>query len=109
MSQQDELERHREIQMTLDPQIQEINISLREINETMKATAAGTVTLLRDRMKCSLEYCKRQGFKTSADWSNWKELYNSYKELGGNHFKEYVNSWHEEMSNLPTHDKDKKE
>lgn len=109
MSQQDELERHREIQMTLDPKIQEINENLKAINNTMKATAAGTVTLLRDRMKCSLEFCKRQGFKTSTDWSNWKELYNSYKGLGGNHFKEYVNSWYEEMESLPVHDKDKKE
>jgi len=29
------------------------------------------------------------------------ELYNTYKSLGGNHFKEYVNAWKQELEDLP--------
>lgn len=66
--------------------------------------AEGSVTLLRDRMKCSLNYCKRQGYKTWDDARNWNELFKTYTNLGGNHFREYVNSWKEEMDALPTRD-----
>lgn len=72
-----------------------------EVKEDLKCNTIGTVTLLRDRMKCSLEFCKRRGYATSTDLANWHELYNTYKSLGGNHFKEYVNAWKDEMENLP--------
>ncbi len=73
-----------------------------KVKQTVDNMRVGDVTLLRDRMKSSLDSCKDQGYKTSSDAANWAELYNSYKLLGGNHFKEYVNAWKEEMDNLPT-------
>lgn len=79
-----------------------------EVKEDLRCNTIGTVTLLRDRMKCSLEYCKRRGYATSTDLANWHELYNTYKSLGGNHFKEYVNAWKDEMENLPCRQGEKK-
>ena len=29
------------------------------------------------------------------------ELYNTYAKLGGNHFKEYVDAWKQELDELP--------
>lgn len=86
--------------------IKEENESLRkEMSDLTVLTSRmkeGDVTLLRDRMQCSLNYCKKQGYRSTSDYANWKELLNSYRALGGNHFKEYVNSWQQEMENLPT-------
>jgi hypothetical protein len=86
--------------------IKEENAPIREeiikVNEAISALKEGNTTLLRDRMQCSVGFCKRQGYKTSTDLASWNEMYNSYQKLGGNHFKEYVNAWKEEMEELPT-------
>lgn len=73
-----------------------------EIKESLAINTTGTVTLLRDRMKCSLNYCRNQGYATTTDKANWNELYNTYKSLGGNHFREYVDAWKDEMNSLPS-------
>lgn len=73
--------------------------NLTELTNKMKES---DVTLLRDRMQCSLNYCKKQGYHSTSDYANWMELLSAYRELGGNHFKEYVNSWKQDMEDLPT-------
>lgn len=97
-----------EYRVVLQAELQPIKESIQateqhisEVKEDLKCNTVGTVTLLRDRMKCSLEYCKRRGYTTSTDLANWHELFNTYKSLGGNHFKEYVNAWKDEMESLP--------
>jgi hypothetical protein len=72
-----------------------------EIKQNLSLNTKGTVTILRNDMKKSLDFCKHQGFATASDKANWKELYNTYGELGGNHFKEYVDVWKKEMEELP--------
>lgn len=85
--------------------IREENKELKEDISSIKSELAlnkrGTVTILRNDMKKSLDLCKDKGYATTSDKSNWNELYNTYKELGGNHFKEYVNGWKQEMEELP--------
>ena len=73
-----------------------------EIKDNLALNTKGTVTLLRNDMKKSLDYCKRQGYASSSDKANWHELYNTYTELGGNHFKEFVDAWKRELDELPT-------
>lgn len=73
-----------------------------EIKDNLALNTKGTVTLLRNDMKKSLDYCKRQGYASSSDKANWHELYNTYQELGGNHFKEFVDAWKQELDELPT-------
>ena len=92
------------LQVELKPIILSINNmenQICEIKNDMKDNNTGTITLLRDRMQCSLEYCKRRGYTTSTDIANWHELYNTYKKMGGNHFREYVDCWKKEMESLP--------
>ena len=79
------------------------------ISQQMHLVVNGSVTVLRDRMKCSLDYCARQGYATTSDVANWNEMYDTYKKLGGNHFREYVNAWKDEMENLPRQDTHRKE
>lgn len=73
-----------------------------DIKKNLADNTKGTVTLLRNDMKKSLDYCKRQGYASAGDRANWHELYNTYGNLGGNHFKEYVDAWKQEFDELPT-------
>lgn len=91
-----------DMRMVIKEETTPIREEIGEVKQTVDNMRVGDVTLLRDRMKTSLDTCKDQGYKTTSDAANWAELYNSYKLLGGNHFKEYVNAWKEEMDNLPT-------
>lgn len=84
--------------------LDEIQLDVKNIHDQTSLNTQANVTLLRDRMKCSLNYCKRQGYKTSSDAANWNELFKTYTNLGGNHFREYVNTWKEEMDNIPLED-----
>jgi hypothetical protein len=70
-------------------------------NTATEANTKATIVVLRDRMRCSLEFCKRQGYKTVDDVRIWNELFGEYVDLGGNHFKEFVNAWKEDMDALP--------
>lgn len=74
---------------------------LAQLESSLKLNTEGTVTMLRNDMKKSLDKCREKGFATTTDHANWNELYTTYGRLGGNHFQEYVNSWREEMNNLP--------
>ena len=78
-----------------------IKADTKEIKEDLAANTKGTVTILRNDMKKSLDYCKRQGYASSNDRANWHELYKTYAELGGNHFKEFVDAWKAEFDALP--------
>ncbi|MBP5467693.1 MAG: hypothetical protein J6Z11_00445 [Candidatus Riflebacteria bacterium] len=54
--------------------IREENASLKEdvseIKENLQDNTKGTITLLRNDMKKSLDYCKRQGYASSSDKAN---------------------------------------
>lgn len=76
------------------------------IKDNLALNTKGTVTILRNDMKKSLDYCKHQGYVTRSDKINWNELYNTYAELGGNHFKEFVNGWKEELEAIPVKEKE---
>jgi len=72
------------------------------IKDNLALNTKGTVTILRNDMKKSLDYFKSKGVMSRSDKTNWKELYNTYAELGGNHFKEFVDGWKEELEEIPT-------
>lgn len=97
-------ERQAEILEVMQPTI----ITIDEIKATTSMTSVGTLTLLRDRMKSSLNCYRTQGWACSSDKANWFELYNTYKNMGGNHFKEYVDQWKQEIESLQTEEEHKK-
>ena len=75
------------------------------IKDNLALNTKGTVTILRNDMKKSLDYFKAKGVMSRSDKTNWRELYNTYAELGGNHFKEFVDGWKEELEEIPTEKK----
>lgn len=87
--------------------IEVLHQNIKDIKDDLAANTEGTVTSLRDRMHCSYKYCEKQGYATPSDKANWNELYNTYRKLGGNHFKEYVDQWKNAMDSLPDHPADK--
>lgn len=104
--------RHQEYEEMLRKIIREENSELSEDIASIKSNLAlntkGTVTLLRNDMKKSLDKCRDRGYATTNDKANWNELVSTYEELGGNHFREYVNAWKAEMDALPIKPKTKK-
>lgn len=61
---------------------------------------ATTVTMRVKMMELRDVYVKR-GYCDSHEKATWDELYHRYKNLGGNHFLEYVDQYKEEIHNLP--------
>ena len=76
----------------IQPELSNISSEISEIKEDLAANTVGTVTILRDRMKAILDECRKDGFASTGTKGNWHELYSTYKSLGGNHFKEYVDA-----------------
>lgn len=81
----------------IKPLSEQINL----LTKNLADNTAGTVTLLRDSMKAALIDYRQQGYVSASDKANWTEMYNTYRDLGGNHFKEYVDAWKDEVDQLP--------
>lgn len=72
--------------------------------EREKEKRATVVTMRVKMMELHDIYMKR-GWCDSHEKSTWEELYNRYKELGGNHFLEYVDLYKAEIEKLPAEKK----
>ena len=109
--QEDELEEARQqannaelmklITSALDTKFAPVEAQLNTIQANLALNTEGTVTILRNDMKKGLDFFKERGYASSNDKASWMELYNTYSKLGGNHFKEYVDGWKQEMKELP--------
>lgn len=85
----------------INDKLNDISVEIENIKNDLADNTIGTVTMLRDRMKSILDACRNDGYASTSTKGNWHELYNTYKGLGGNHFKEYVDAWKEELDELP--------
>lgn len=94
-----------ELRAIIREENKDIKDDISSIKDNLALNTKGTVTILRNDMKKSLDYCKKQGYVSRSDKINWNELYRTYGELGGNHFKEFVNGWKEELEDLPVEEK----
>lgn len=101
-------EKQEETREVLREEIKPLIETVEKIKTVTSKTSVGTVTLLRDRMKSLLNTYRKQGWASSSDKGNWFELYNTYKDMGGNHFREYVDQWRQEMTSLPSEEDYKK-
>lgn len=86
---------------SINEKLDNITAEITDIKQDLADNTVGTVTMLRDRMKAILDECRKEGYASASTKGNWHELYNTYKSLGGNHFKEYVNAWKEALEDLP--------
>ena len=85
----------------LENKIDQLDKNIVEMKGDLADNTIGTVTLLRDRMKAILDECRKEGYASTSTKANWHELYTTYGNLGGNHFKEYVDQWKAELDALP--------
>ena len=97
----------KELQKEIDSLKEEIG-NLKEGVDDVKAKVErlqhSMVTVDRIIMKLTLDQYREQGYASSSDRAAWSELYKDYKDLGGNHFKEYVNEWKRSLDTLPDRD-----
>lgn len=82
--------------------IQPIDQKIDLIKADLVANKNATVTSLRADMMILRDRFRDQGFATPNDKAAWNQLYNDYADMGGNHFREYVDQWRDEVNNLPT-------
>ena len=85
----------------LDNKLSPIATDISSVKCNLALNTEGTVTILRNDMKKSLDFYKDRGYASSNDKANWMELYTTYAKLGGNHFQEYVDQWKKEIEGLP--------
>ena len=78
-----------------------IKNELTEIKQELKTNKAATVTGLRADLMLLRDRFRDQGFASTNDKAAWMQLYHDYSDLGGNHFKEYVDQWKDEVTNQP--------
>lgn len=97
----DREEHVKEIRDLFKEEIQPISQQLQNIEESLEKNNEGTTTLLRETMCRTIKYYMRQGYVSDRELSNWHSIYKLYKDLGGNHFKEYVDGWKQELESLP--------
>lgn len=90
-----------ELTSIINAAIAPIASDVAQIKSDLSKNTEGTITLLRTDMKNNLDAYKARGYASAGDRANWNELYNTYDRLGGNHFREYVDGWKEELMNLP--------
>ena len=72
--------------------IKPLDEKINRIEETLTLDKAATVTTIRATLKSLRDKYVAQGFADVGDKATWEELYNNYRSMGGNHFKEYVDS-----------------
>ena len=92
------------IQEELKPLKEEVASVKEGVDNLQKGVArlqSSVVTIDRIIMKITLDGYKQQGYASASDRAAWKETYDDYKDLGGNHFKEYVDEWKNILDNLP--------
>lgn len=86
---------------TINTSIAPIKEKINMIEDITNKNKEGTITLLRNEMKMLMDDYKSRGYASNTDKANWNQLYNTYKKLGGNHFKEYVDQWKHTVDELP--------
>ena len=82
--------------------IDEVDTKLDTVTEDLNKDREATIVQMRVNMMNLHSLYKKQGWADTHQKATWNELYNNYKDLGGNHFAEYVDAYKESIENLPT-------
>lgn len=101
-------ERKKEISEVVDvalapvmERIDEVDKKVDLIQKDRKRERDATIVTMRVKMMELHDIYVKRGWCDSHEKATWKELYNKYKDLGGNHFLEYVDVYREEIEKLP--------
>ena len=89
------------IERAVDKATQPILTKIDNIDNKLDMDRKATVTLLRSKLKTLRDQYKTQGYADDGDKATWEELYNDYADMGGNHFKQWVDLWRVQVRDLP--------
>lgn len=81
--------------------IDELDKKVDEIQEDREIERAASITTVRVKMMELHDLYVKRGYCDSHEKSTWMELYKNYEKLGGNHFKEYVDIYKNDITKLP--------
>ena len=93
-------ERREDVLQTLHEELKPLIDKVDNMQKALNLDVEGTVTQLREFMKLSRDRFVAQGYISASDYASWHELYSTYKKLGGNHFREYVDAWKDDVESL---------
>lgn len=93
-------ERRDDVLQTLREELKPLIDKVDNMQKALNLDVEGTVTQLREFMKLSRDRFVEQGYISASDYASWHELYSTYKKLGGNHFREYVDAWKDDVESL---------
>lgn len=85
----------------LECEIGHIKEGVEKLQTAVDRLQTSLIRVDRILMKSNLDSYRNQGYASPSDRAAWNELYQDYKDLGGNHFKEYVNEWKSTLESLP--------
>ena len=88
--------------------VSDIRSDIAEVKKQLALDKEATIVQLRTTMKSKRDEFCFQGYVESSDKSNWIELYNRYRDMGGNHFAEYVDGWKRDVETKTIKNKFKK-
>lgn len=94
-------EKEKQLECTITNALQPLVKKIDDIDTKLGLDKRATVTLLRSKMKTLRDQYKKQHYADTGDKATWEELYVDYADMGGNHFKEWVDRWKVEIENLP--------
>lgn len=102
-------ERKREIGEVVNEAIKPINERLDEVDrkidkiqEDLNLDREGTVVQMRVMMMDLHKKYMRQGYADCHEKATWNEMYERYRLMGGNHFKEYIDLYKDDIESLPS-------
>lgn len=101
LEKEEDLKRQLEWEQKIYNLIEPIDKKIDEIKAELAENKEATITSLRAHMKSLRDQYIAQGFADGADKATWRGLYKQYSDMGGNHFKEYVNGWRDDIEDLP--------
>lgn len=101
-------ERKKEISEVVDEalipvidRIDDIDKKVDNIQKDRQKEKDATVVTMRIKMMELRDVYVKRGWCDSHEKATWNELYNRYRDLGGNHFLEYVDNYKKEIEKLP--------
>lgn len=86
----------------IDARFDKVDEKINDIDSSVQIEKISTVVNIRVTLKALRDKYEKNGYCEESDKSTWNELYNVYKNMGGNHFKEYVDQWKLFIEKLPT-------
>lgn len=90
-----------EITTAINNSIAPLKIDIKQVQKSLNEQKETEVLNLRCEMLDIYHRCKQQGYAEEADYITFDELHDRYRDLGGNHYSDFLNNIRKEIAKLP--------